>query len=288
MLLNEIVSPAEEAEVDLAAIVRAAWKHKLLVTIVTVIAGLIAVAVSLLATPIYRADVVVTDVREAGLGAAVSSSMLGQLGGLAGIAGFNLGGTANKTQVNQAVLKSRNLVEEFIERNGLIDVLFEDSDDDATLWLAVQAFQGGVLRISEDTRQAKTTITIDWKDPEIAARWANGFVALANELIRERALDEATRNVAYLTDQIQKTHVVELQRVMYNLIENETKALMLANARIEYAFQVVDPATAPERRISPNRRFIVLSGTAAGFFISLVLAFALDWWKRRRAASALR
>ncbi len=287
MLLNETVSPAEEAEVDLAAIVRAAWKHKLLVMIVTGIAALIAAAVSLLATPIYRADIVVTDVREAGLGSAVSSSMLGQLGGLAGIAGFNLGGTANKTQVNQAVLKSRNLVEQFIERNGLIDALFEDSDDDATLWLAVQAFQGGVLRISEDTRQAKTTITIDWKDPEIAAKWANGFVALANELIRERALDEATRNVGYLTEQIQKTHVVELQRVMYNLIENETKALMLANARVEYAFQVVDRATAPERRISPNRRFIVLSGAAAGFFVALVLAFALDWWKRRRAASAL-
>lgn len=286
--MNELVSVAEEGEIDLAAIVRAAWQHKVLVAVITGIAGLIAVAVALLTAPIFRADVVVTDVREAGLGAAVSSSTLGQLGGLASIAGFNLGATANKTQVNQAVLKSRNLVEQFIQRNGLIDELFEDSDDEPTLWLAVERFQGGVLRISEDTRQGKTTITMDWKDPEVAAKWANGFIALANDLIRKRALDEATRNVAYLTEQIDKTHVVELQRVMYNLVENETKALMLANARVEYAFQVVDPATAPERRISPNRRFIVLSGAAAGFFISLVLVFALDWWKRRRAASALR
>lgn len=278
----------EQGEIDLAAIARVAWRHKFLVITLSIVAGLIGVAVALLTEPIFRADVVVTEVREAGLGSAVSGSMLGQLGGLASIAGFSIGGTANKTQINQAVLKSRYLVEQFIQHHNLIPTLFEDSSDDEepTLWLAVRKFQGGILRISEDTRQGKTTITMDWKDPVVASEWANGFIALANDLIRKRALDEANRNVAYLQDQLEKTHIVELQRVMYNLIENETKTLMLANARVEYAFLVVDPATPPELRNSPNRRFIVLSSAAGGFFIALVLVFLLDWWQRRKGDRA--
>ncbi len=71
-----------------------------------------------------------------------------------------------------------------------------------------------------------------------------------------------------------------MQRVMYSLIENETQTLMLANARAEYAFRVVDPAVAPEVRSSPNRTLIVLSGGVLGLFIGTVLAFAINLLRR--------
>jgi len=274
-----------EPEIDLVVIVRGAWKRKYLVASITGLLAIASVVWALTTASIYRADVTVTEVSNSTMNAAIGGNVLAQLGGLASIAGLNLGGTSDNTQLSHAVLKSRYLVEEFIERNDLIPELFKGSKEKPTLWLAVRRFQEGILRISEDTRQRKITVSVDWTDPEAAARWANGFVSLANELVRTRALDDAGRNVAYLTDQIEKTNVVELQKVMYNLIENETKTLMLANARSEYAFVVVDPATVPERRVSPNRRFIVLAGTAAAFFAALAIAFALDWWEKRRAAT---
>jgi hypothetical protein len=40
--------------------------------------------------------------------------------------------------------------------------------------------------------------------------------------------------------------------VLYNLIESETKTLMLANARVEYAFTVVDPAVVPGATCQPQ------------------------------------
>ena len=75
---------------------------------------------------------------------------------------------------------------------------------------------------------------------------ANGLVGLANELLRTRALEEAQRNIAYLNAQADRTNEVELRRAIFNLIESETKTLMLANGRTEYAFRVVDPAVPPE------------------------------------------
>jgi len=105
--------------------------------------------------------------------------------------------------------------------------------------------------------------------------------------MRQRALEETTKNIKYLNEQIAATNVVELQRVMYDLVENETQTLMLANAREEYAFSVIDPAVAPEERISPQRRVMVMIGLVLGGVLGSALAFALHFWSlygRRRAS----
>jgi uncharacterized protein involved in exopolysaccharide biosynthesis len=68
---------------------------------------------------------------------------------------------------------------------------------------------------------------------------------------------------------------------MYTLIENETKTLMLANARAEYAFTVVDPAVPPERKISPHRSIYVLFGSFVGAAVGLFVAYLR---RARRAA----
>lgn len=130
-----------------------------------------------------------------------------------------------------------------------------------------------MLAIRENKSTGLTTVAISWKDPAIAARWANEFVALANEFMRARALDDASRNIAYLKKQITQTNVVDMQRVMYDLIESETKTLMLANARTEYAFTIVDPAVPPEIKISPKRAEMVFVGTLVGLIIGLIVVF---------------
>ena len=107
-------------------------------------------------------------------------------------------------------------------------------------------------------------MTVEWTDPVVAENWANGIVSLANELMRAKALVDSQRNIEYLKKQIAATNVVEMQRVMYGLVESETKTLMLANARADYAFTVVDPAVVPEARVRPKRRLMVLTGVAIG------------------------
>ena len=182
----------------------------------------------------------------------------------------------------QAVLRSRRLVEEFVKRNDLMKELRPIAGDPPSLWFAVNAFRDRVLSIVDDDDRGTTTIEMKWTDPKLTARWANEFVALANQLIRTRALDESSRNIKYLNDQIAKTNVVEIQRVMYNLIENETKTHMLANGRQEYAFTVVDPAVVPERRIWPRRTLMVLTGGVLGVILGVILALAHDVWSRYR------
>jgi uncharacterized protein involved in exopolysaccharide biosynthesis len=147
------------------------------------------------------------------------------------------------------------------------------------MWLAVKEFKEGELSIRDDKRTGLLTIDVDWEDPAVAAKWANGFVALANERLRARAIDEATRNIAFLNAQIPQTSVVEVQRAIYNLIESETKTLMLANVRMEFAFTVIDPAVPPERKYRPKRSVYVLFGLFLGFAIGVLAAY----WRSARA-----
>ena len=232
----------------------------------------LAVIYALVATPTFRADVGITEVTTSGLGGA--NALASQLGGLAGLVGVNLGQGGGPGHESLAILKSRHVIEEFVRRHDMVELFPNSKRAPPTLWFAVRKFQLSVFSIREDKRAGITIVSVTFTDPVIAARWANEFVALVNETVRARAIDEAKRSIGYLTEQANKTHDVELQRVIYNLIENETKTLTLANVKAEYAFTVVDPAVAPEVRVSPQRTIIVVGGALVGFLLAVALAYA--------------
>ncbi|HKQ13588.1 MAG TPA: Wzz/FepE/Etk N-terminal domain-containing protein [Steroidobacteraceae bacterium] len=266
-------------EINFGALLQLILGYKRLIVVAVVVCTAIGVTVAVLTTPIFRSEVVVTEVTEASLGGA--SGLAGQLGGLANLAGLKLP-AAEAGQRSRAVLQSRALVEQFIQRKQLLNELFPDASKPPTLWRAVKKFKTGVLFITEDTRKGTITVAINWTDPDKAASWANEFVALANEVIRTRAIEDSERNIEYLNKQIANTNIVEMQRVMYNLIENESKTLMLAKGRIEYAFAVVDPAVSPEIRIKPQRTLIVLVSVLLGLVIGVFGAFAHRAFKDAR------
>lgn len=270
--------------VDLKGILLVLLDYKLLVVAITLVCSAAAIAFAFVATPIYRAEVLATDVRDQSMGPL--SSVASQLGGLASIAGMNIGGGDENRREAQAVLGSRRLAEEFIKRYDLLPVLSAGAEAMPTLWQTVRKFRSNVLTIRDDARKGLTTVSMDWRDAAVAARWANDYVALANELLRTQAMDSAKRNVEYLTKQIAQTNVVEIQRVMYNLVENETKTLMLANARAEFAFKVIDPAVPPEIRLKPQRKIIVLLGTALGFVLAAAIALVHSRLRRTRRMTA--
>ena len=289
MIPSEPISITHEDEIDFMSILKVLLNYKYVIVATSILCVLIAVLYALTVTQIFRGETVVSEIREGG------AQAVGGAAALANQLGFGLGG-ANVAQSNstappaRAILKSRSLAEEFIKRHNLQSEVFATSiiAINQSPWFAVKRFREDILSINEDMRSGLTTVRIDWTDPMTAARWANDFVALANELIRSRALEDAKRNIAYLNEQIEQTNIVELQRIMYNLIENETQVVMMANARAEYAFAVVDPAVPPEQRHSPWRTFIVLLGGTLGFFIGIIASFLHNMIRNRNSITSER
>ena len=278
-------APIQGDTIDVIALCRLLWAHKLLIGSVAAVFAAGAVILALTATPIYRADTVVAPALESNLGGGASAALGGRLGGLASLAGIDFGRSGPGIQHAQAVLQSRRLVEEYIRRNDLVSDLLPPGPDQ-TLWRAVQTFRESVVSMDRDDADGTTTVAVEWTDPAVAAAWANGLVSLANELVRAKAIADAQRNVDYLKKQAEATNVLEMQRVMYELIQAETKTLMLANARADYAFTVVDPAVVPEKRVRPNRRLIVVTALALGVILASLFVLGRDMVRRHRGREA--
>jgi uncharacterized protein involved in exopolysaccharide biosynthesis len=268
---------AKDADVDMVALLGVLWRYKWLVAGVALLCALLAVWLAMVTPFVYRAEVTITPVaqNDNGLGA-----LGGRLGSLAGLAGVNLP-QGSPTQEAQAVLRSRQLAETFIANNKLEKRILGASAKQS-LWLAVDKFRQTALSFRNEKENGTTIVAIQWKDATEAAAWANAYVALANETLRTRALEDSSRNIKFLHEQIAKTAVVEIQKVMFGLVENETKNLMLANTRTQYAFNVVDPAVTPESRIWPRRGLMVITGGTLGLVFGALLALLVNFWRRHR------
>jgi uncharacterized protein involved in exopolysaccharide biosynthesis len=201
---------------------------------------------------------------------------------------LGLGNGDDSRTVSLASLRSRELLKEYILSNAVMAELFPDKwDSSRKTWRAdidqtdmptinegIDRFQRSVLRISEDKRTGLITLSVDWRDPTLAAKWANGLVVLVNARLQQKAIQENERSIAYLEEQLKLTAVVERERIIHRLIESRVSEIMLAKGRPDYAFTVIDPAVTPDTKkfVKPNLIFSVLSGLLGGVLLGLLAA----------------
>ena len=274
----------QDDTINLLDVLRFLFKYKWIISGITLLSTALAAAIALNMTPIYRAEVIMAPANEEQAKGGLSA-LAGQFGGLASLAGVDLGGSSGTKNEAIATLKSRVFTEKFIKDENLLPVLFDDKwdsennhwieGDSATvpsMWNAYKLFNG-IRSIAEDKKTGLITLSIEWKDPELAARWANLLVHRANELLRASAIDQAQKSIDYLKRELAKTSIVELQQGIYRLIEGQVNRIMLANVRDDYAFKLVDPAVAPQEKVKPKRREIAMLGFLIGLIFSTISVY---------------
>ncbi|EHK6511561.1 LPS O-antigen length regulator, partial [Vibrio parahaemolyticus] len=270
-------------EIDLRELFGALWKGKWIIIATTFIFAIGSVLYALSLPNIYKADALLAPAESSNGGGL--SKMAGQLGGLAALAGVNLGaGESSQTDLAVQVMKSRQFVEAFINKHDLLVPLMAATDWDLTNnklildeelfnpntgeWLrepnglrgstptaqeAFEVFNKEVLSISQDKESGLYTVSVKYYSPYVAQQWVNWLIEDINKVMRERTIAETSQNLAYLNTQLQKTSVADMQSTFYKLIEEQTKSLMLAEVQEEFVFKVLDPAVVPELKNSPSR-----------------------------------
>jgi len=272
-------------DIEVALFLALIWRRKLLLTGIALLSLTLGLTYVLLAEPRYTAQAVLTsNVRDEG------PNLPQALSGLAGFAGINLGGSADGTEA-LATLRSRVFAEEFILAMDLMPLLFPDAWDQANeRWIAseerpvpdlqegVDRFVDGVLSIEEDPVTGLITCSIEWFSPEQAAMWLDEFIARINERIRTRDLMESELRLEFLNRQLEQMSLVELRQAVGRLIESEIQTIMLAQAKSEYAFRVIDPPRVPYEPTSPRKILIIVvsafGGVVIGGFFILALLIA--------------
>jgi len=218
------------------------------------------------------------------------------------MAGINLGGgKSDKTGLALEILKSRSFIKKFIAKHNLLvpimageewnmttDTLILNSElydqannkwirkvkapkkPEPSLWEAFVVFSN-LLSVSQEKTTAMITVELEYYSPVMAQQWLSWLISDVNEFMRDQDQKEAQDSIDYLTKQLKNIHVSSMETVFYQLIEEQTKNIMLTKVKAEYVLKTIDPAQIPEEKAKPKRALIVVLGTILGGLLSVII-----------------
>jgi hypothetical protein len=294
-------SPDYDTEIGLSELLAVLWVRKMTILSIVFLSGLISILAALSLPNKYTSQALLAPRADGGAGG-VLGQMASQFGGLASLAGVNLGGLEGQGQSLVAIemLKSREFFGKYLYDSVLVDlmaaegwdrstnkVVIDDSvfDTDSAAWVrdvsaefqvkpsiqeAHEVFSKEFLNVSENKKTGFMTVAVTHYSPSVARDWVTLIVNGVNAAVRARDVEEAEKSIAFLNQQRLKTNLVSLTEVFAELVEQQTKTVMLANASDEYVFQVIEPPVAPELKSEPQRALICVLGTLLGGMLAVL------------------
>ena len=291
-------------EIDLRELWEALWQGKVQIAAITSVFAIAAIIIALMLPNIYRSEALLAPAEESQGGGL--AALAGQFGGLASIAGINLSdGATDPTMVALETLKSRRFIKTFIDNHQLLVPLMATDGWDSTnnslkidndiydtenqKWVrdvsaplkpkpsdieAYELFIEDILSVSQDKKTGLVSIGIEFYSPVIAKQWVDWLVTDLNNYMRDKDLKSAERTINYLTQQLNSTSIADMQTIFYQLIEEQTKTIMLANVRQDYVLEVIDPAIAAEEEAKPKRAIICVLVTFLGGMLAVIFVLA--------------
>lgn len=282
----------------LIEIFREIYKGKVFVLAITILFSLFSVIYSLSLPNQYKSDILLSPSSQSNTSKLSSS----QLGGLAAMAGLQLGGAeADKSLLALEILQSRAFITEFIHKhNALVTLMAVNGwdwgtgelsydidvyDPESDVWLrdvkppltvkpssqeAYEAFME-ILSIEKMSDTGFISISLVHPSPVVASEWLSLLISDLNAHMKTLDKAEAEKSLSFLQNYLQDTHLEAVRLTVYQLMEEQTKTLMLSSIQEEYSFKVIDPPVISEKRDSPKRALICIAGFLFGGVLGIFL-----------------
>jgi uncharacterized protein involved in exopolysaccharide biosynthesis len=300
---------AEEDEINLLDLFIVLLKHKVMIFCVVLLAGILAIVISMQMPNIYRSEITIAPTTQEKTGGAFSA-----LGGFGAMIASDMGiGATGSLDQFEVVLKSRELTNCIVRKYDLLPVIFDKAWDaenkrwkvgkPSALQNLTESLQGmlgispekkqtgkdpftigeaylamqGLLKITPNKKQNIMQLSIEHKDSVLAQTILNYYVVGLSEFLRQQTLTDAAAQQAQLSLQLAKTMDPMLKNRLYEVIAKQIEKETLAKVQRYYSFNIIDPAFVPEKKFKPKRSQICLLSVVVAFFIAIFLAFFLEY-----------
>ena len=292
---------SKDDEINLDEIWSAIWAGKFTIILISFVFAVASIYFALSQPNVYKATAILAPASDEG-GTGGLSALAGQFGGLANMAGINLGGgKSDKTGLALEILKSRSFIKKFIEKHNLLvpimageewdmstdtlilnHELYDQANNkwirkvkapkkpEPSLWEAFVVFSN-LLNVYQEKTTAMITVELEYFSPVMAQQWLTWLIGDVNEFMRDQDQKEARDSINYLSEQLKDIQVASMENVFYQLIEEQTKNMMLTKVKAEYVLKTIDPAQVPEEKAKPKRALIVVLGTVLGGMLSVII-----------------
>lgn len=289
-------------KIALNELYKALIKERYKFFIICFLSATVSVVYALSLPNIYKSEALLVANSQDG-GSSSLSNLVGQFGGIASIAGFNIkGSNLDKTGYALQVLQSREFLYDFIEKNNLKPLIFavekwnqesnelvfdtEIFDQESQSWVnrtvsgseptlheTYKVFRNELLEISNQVDVGTIRISINHFSPFVAKELLSKLIVSLNSRVKEQDMKDALSSISYLEDEIKKTSNASAQNMFFQLIEKQHHTLMLTRIRDDYVFKVIDKPVVAEKKESPKRALICVVGVLLGGVLSVMWTF---------------
>jgi uncharacterized protein involved in exopolysaccharide biosynthesis len=211
----ESASQSAEEEINLLDLFIALAKHKRRILGFTLLVAVLAMGISFFLPPIYTASAKIIPPQQGGQSStAAILSQMGGMGGMGGVAGAVLG-VKSPGEVYVAILKSRTVADNLIQRFGLMETYKVEVLTDARKRLERSS------KIASSKTDGTIAIEVDDPDPKRAALLANGYVEELYKLSQTLAVTEASQRRLFFEKQLKqaKENLADAEVAMKSLQE---------------------------------------------------------------------
>lgn len=300
-------------EIDLRELFSILWQGRSAVLIGSLLGAVLSVGYALSLPDIYTAEAVMAP-KDEGSGL---NGLASQFGGLAGLAGINVGGgEVSKVQVALETLQSRAFYAKYMYEDSLVllmaaegwdrasgkSIIDEDIyDSSSNKWIrdvqlpykqkpsvqeAYRKFISDHLVVSENKKTGFVTVTIKHYSPIVARSWIATMLQSLETSAREKEIREAENSIVFLKKESVSNSLISLNEVFAGLIEEQTKKIVLASASDEYLFEVIEPAVVAELKSEPKRSLICILGSLLSGMLSLLYVLIKHYAFQKTRSSA--
>jgi uncharacterized protein involved in exopolysaccharide biosynthesis len=239
-------------EISLLELLTVIAERKKVVLWTTVLFAIVSVVVSFLLPKWYTATVTLLPPQQNSSLSAAMASQLGNLGGLASLAGGSLG-LKNPNDMFVGMLRSRTVEDAMIQKFGLMQEYHQRYLSDAR-----KAFERHVT-VDGSSKDGLIHISVEARDPNRAAQLANSYVDQFRSLSEHLAITEASQRRLFFEQQLEqaKNNLANAEESLKQT-EQQTGLIQLdsqARALIESAASLRAQIAAKEVQIQSLQTF---------------------------------
>lgn len=308
-------APADADKVDIIGLLLALWHRRWLLVIIT--SAFVLLAIVYLQTAKYQYLVQLQVTPSQGAASQAMSSRLGGLGGLAAMAGINLGGddAVSNFDLYLESLSGREVAATVAEDAEIMKVVFSGEWDEQTKtwrkpssrtagvrrvikgilgipdypWQApngarMQLYLGDVIRVDRKPRSPIALIRTYQVDPTFGVKLLNAVHRAADTRLRAQALQRTDEYVRYLSSQLEVVTVSEHRQALAQAMSEQEKVRMMTRANTPFAAEPFGNATASLRPARPRPVAALAMGILGGGFVGVMTIVLLTLRKQSLAA----
>ncbi|GAB3003591.1 Wzz/FepE/Etk N-terminal domain-containing protein [Psychrosphaera aestuarii] len=293
-----------DSDIDIRELASIIWSKKLQVMLVAIICATLSLLFSISLPNIYTASTVLVPSSQSSAGGI--SALASKYSGLATIAGLDIGTGNSENKIEHALelVKSWPYIEGFVNKYDLKPTFMAASkwdqktntliyDDDIydskkNIWLTIdsrsqeptsfETYEKVVESITfeQDKTSGLITLRVSHYSPYVAKELVNLLTVELNGYFKELDKKEAEKSIEVLANKISETSNADMQQVFYNMIEQHSKTLLMAEVNDQYLIKTLVSVMLPEKKSGPKRFLIVFLSTVFGvltFIIFIVFRY---------------